>query len=153
MQTAAPNSEFDLVIKRNCSISPAALSCLLGVMALTSVGIAGTFAWLGAWLILPFAGLEIAGLIAAFFLNGRHAGDYERIGLHGGRIVVEVREAEATCRYEFDRAWLRITGRCRGPDYRLMLRAGGRNLEIGRHYDIERRRALAATLKRNLQSY
>jgi uncharacterized membrane protein len=153
VETAAPNSEFDLIIKRNCSISPAALLVLLGAMILTSLGIAAAFAWLGAWLVLPFAGIEMVGLIAAFYLNGRHCGDYERIGLHRGRLVVEVHEAQTTRRHEFEAAWVRIAERFRGLDYRLMLRVKGTELEIGRHYDVERRLALAATLKQRLHSY
>ena len=51
------------------------------------------FAVLGAWLILPFAGLEMLVLYLAFRYIDRHAGDYERIAIDGDRVEVELCEA------------------------------------------------------------
>jgi uncharacterized membrane protein len=71
---------FSLTLKRNCSISPAGLACVFGMLAVVALAIAIAFAALGAWLILPFAGLEVLLLVAAFVQQARHATDYERIG-------------------------------------------------------------------------
>ena len=75
-----------------------------GLIAIVTLGIAAAFAALGAWLILPFAGIEIVGLGIAFALNGRHAADYERIQLGEGRLMVEVCESDSIRRHEFDPA-------------------------------------------------
>lgn len=63
-------------VKRHCSISPQGLASVYGALAAVSLGIAVAFAALGAWLILPFAGLEIAALCAAFWVTARRAGQY-----------------------------------------------------------------------------
>ena len=142
---------FSLVVKRNCSISPHGLLRVFVLLAGVAIGIAIGFALLGAWLILPFAGLEIVALGAAFLLNGRHAADYERIELAGGRLTVEQAVAERTARIELDARLARVqlaeeTGRAR-----VLLRAPGGEFEIGRHLDAETRVELAAELAKRLR--
>ena len=153
VHSAATESDFSLTLKRNCSISPTALLWILATMMLLSFGIGIGFAWLGAWMILPFAGLEMLALSAAFYLNGRHAGDYERIRIAGGRLMVDVRDAERIARHEFNPAWVRLVGHDLGHEYRLLLRSHGRDLEIGRHLDARARAALAAQLRHSLAAY
>ena len=60
---AATDTGFRVVLKRNCSISPRGLLLVYALLAAIAVGIASGFAVLGAWLILPFAGLELALLL------------------------------------------------------------------------------------------
>lgn len=43
------------------------------LLAATAIGIGVAFAAFGAWLVLPFAGLEAFGLAAAFFAVARRA--------------------------------------------------------------------------------
>jgi uncharacterized membrane protein len=73
-----------LLLKRNCSISPGGMLRVFGLLALASLGIAMGFALAGAWLILPFAGLEVLALGAAFLVHARHATDFERIEVSTG---------------------------------------------------------------------
>src|SRR5262245_48230471 len=75
---------LSITVKRNCSISPQALAWLLALTAAFSFGIGIGFAVFGAWPVLPFVGLEVAALAAAFYVNGRHAADYERFALAAG---------------------------------------------------------------------
>jgi len=56
---------------RNASISPAALATVFALLAAATLGIAIAFAALGAWLILPFAGLETLVLAGAFLATAR----------------------------------------------------------------------------------
>ena len=56
-----------------CSISPAALITVFALLAAVTVGIGLGFAANGAWLVLPFAGLEALGLAIAFFAWARRA--------------------------------------------------------------------------------
>ncbi len=60
---------------RHSSISPQGLALVFAALALLSLGIAAAFAALGAWLILPFAGLEVAALGVAFWFTARRAGN------------------------------------------------------------------------------
>lgn len=131
-------------------MSPSGLLRQLALMTAVCLLIGIAFACFGAWLILPFAGLEMAALAAAFYRNGRHAGDFERIALSNGRLLLEVREADSTRRRELDRAGARLAEYESGLQYRLVLLAREEEIEIGRHLDAERRRALAAALRTEL---
>jgi uncharacterized membrane protein len=150
VHTAASESGLDFIIKRNCSISPRNLLCVLALAMCVSLGIAIAFACFGAWPVLPFAGIEMLALAAAFYVNGRHAADYERIVFAEGRLLVEASDAGRLKRQEFNPQWLRLDERRSGQDLRLLLRSRGSELEIGRHLDTERRASLAARLRGGL---
>jgi len=114
------------------------------------LGIGAGFALAGAWPVLPFAGLEVVALAAAFYLNGRHAADYERIAVSGDKLLVQASDAGRMELHEFDRRWLRIDERRRGRDLRVLLCSSGSELEIGRHLDTEGRASLGWRLRRSL---
>ncbi len=145
-------SGFSLLLKRNCSITPSGLLWVYGVIAVATMGIAAAFAALGAWMILPFAGIEILALGVAFAWNGRHAGDYERIQLGEGSLKVEVRESDSVRCHEFNPAWASVRVAGVGASVRVLLEVPGRSLEIGRHLQGEVRLELAGELKRRLRN-
>ena len=138
---------FSLILKRNCSISPAGLACVFAALAVAVLAIGVGFALAGAWLILPFAGLEVLLLGGAFVLQARHATDFERIELDRDRLRIEVAEAERVARYELDARRARI-GLHKD---RVTLGDGQRELEVGRHLDAESRVAFAAELEKRLR--
>lgn len=143
---------FSLTLKRNCSISPAGMLCVFVALAVVSAAIGTGFAMAGAWPVLPFAGLEIVVLGAAFVLHARRATDYERIELATGRLVVEVAQAERLERYELDPRRARVVVE-RGEGYgaRVLLREAGKEVEVGRHLDALSRVAFAGELSRRLR--
>jgi len=143
---------FSLLLKRNCSISPAGLMLVFGGIAVVTLGIAAIFAALGAWLILPFAGIEVAGLGIAFALNGWHAADYERIQLGEDCLTVEVCESDSIRRHEFNPARASVMVEGEGRSMRVLLEMPGRSLEIGRHLHEQGRLDLAGELKRRLRN-
>lgn len=125
---------------------------MLALAACASLGIACAFAWFGAWPVLPFAGVEMLALAAAFYLNGRCAADYEHIALAEGRLIVEACNAGRVARYELNPHWTRLHERRVGSEVRLLLRSGASELEIGRHLIAERRSSLAARLRQALSN-
>lgn len=145
---AGTGPDFSVVLKRNCSISPASLLRVFVLVALVSIGIGAAFAFAGAWLILPFAGLEVAALGAAFVLNGRHACDYERIERERDTLLVEVAQAGRIARYRLDPRCARV-GIGRGAS--LVLSDRDCALEVGRHLDAQSRAGFGAELARRLQ--
>jgi len=153
LQHPGPHAALRLTIRRNCSISPRALWLLLAATAAVSFGIGIGFAVFGAWVILPFAGLEMAALGAAFYCVSRHAGDYEKFVEEQGALKVEIRDAGTTSAYEFNPHWARLVVHARGREPRLALRSHGRELEIGRHLDAAERLDLARLLAQRLSSY
>lgn len=138
---------LSLLLKRNCSISPAGLWRVFALMALVVLGIAAGFACFGAWLILPFAGLEMLVLAVAFVLVGRHATDSERIDFAAGRVRVEVRDSARTAVHEFECSRAQVVlGEGRGG-VRVLLLTRETQLEIGRHLDERSRARLAEELR------
>ena len=138
---------FSLTLKRNCSISPAGLACVFAALAVAVLAIGTGFALLGAWLILPFAGLEVLLLAGAFLLQARHATDYERIELAGERLRIDVADGTRTARYELDARRVRIAM----DEGALVLRGPRETLQLGRHLDAAARAAFATELKRRLR--
>ena len=143
---------FSLTLKRNCSISPAGLAGVFAALALVVVAIGIGFALAGAWLVLPFAGLEVLLLGGAFVLYARKAADYERIELAAGRLKIEVTDAARIRRYDVDarRARVRLE-KDEGYGARVLLRASRQEFELGRHLDAETRVTFAAELEKRLR--
>jgi uncharacterized membrane protein len=125
-------------------MSPAGLALVFAALALLVLAIGAGFAAAGAWLILPFAGLEVLLLGAAYVLYARHAADYEKIELESGRLTVEVAEGERTTRYRLDAARVSM------EEGRVVLRDAKEELEIGRHLGAEGRAQFAAELEKKL---
>ena len=149
---AGPAPGFSLLLKRNCSISPAALARVFAFLVAVTLGIGIGFAVAGAWLILPFAGIEVALLAAAFLVNGRHAGDYERIERTGECLSVEVSSAGRTERHEMRVGATQVRVAREGHAARVWLRSNGREFEVGRHLQGQGRAELAAELAKRMQN-
>lgn len=139
---------FRLTLKRNCSISPSGLACVFVALAVVVLVIGTGFALAGAWLILPFAGLEVLLLGGAFLLQARHAADYERIALASGRLSVEVSEGQRVERYDMDARGVRVEV----EGTRVMVGDARRRLELGRHLDGQSRMRFGAELKKRLRN-
>ncbi|OFZ89492.1 MAG: hypothetical protein A3F74_20445 [Betaproteobacteria bacterium RIFCSPLOWO2_12_FULL_62_58] len=148
--TAGGAAGFAFTARRNNSLSSSGRFLVFGFILSVSVGIALAFTWVfGAWLILPFAGLEMLGLYLAFHYIERHAADYERVVIQGDKLNVELRDGGRMTCFEFNRHWAQVV--CTGDGSRLALRSHGRELEIGRHMNEEQRLAVARELKRELR--
>jgi len=141
------NAGFSLTLKRNCSISPAGLAGVFAALALVVVTIGAGFAIAGAWLVLPFAGLEVLLLVAAYLAYARRAADYERIVLDSGRLTVEVGKAQRIERYEMEARRARVSL----EEQRVVVRGAREQLELGRHLDAQARVLFAAELRKRLQ--
>jgi uncharacterized membrane protein len=152
IRVEAHEGGFALTSRRNCSIAPGVLLALLAFTAFLNLGIGAAFALLGFWMVLPFAGIEVVALAVAFWLCGRHAGDYERIALADGRLRLEVREAQTLRTYELDPVWVSVVAGRRQGTMRLALRSHGREIEIGRHLDEAGRERFAALLRERIRA-
>lgn len=147
---AGEAAQYAFTARRNNSLSSSSRFFVFGFILSVSVGIALGFTWIfGAWLILPFAGLEMIGLYLAFRDIDRHAADYERVVIQGDKLNVELRDGGRMTCFEFNRHWVQVVDA--GDGSRLALRSHGRELEIGRHMNEEQTLAMARELKRELR--
>lgn len=152
-RSVAPPAECTMMVRPNCSLSPAARHFSLCFIASVSFGIALVFAWLGAWLILPFAGMEVGLLVWAFRQLGCHANDYEKITIQDDRLLVEVKDAENLSRHEFNRRWAQVVLKCDSSGSRqVALRSHGREVEVGRCLTPAAREALVKELRIHLSN-
>src|SRR3974390_3557251 len=77
----------------NRSLGPAGRRIFLGAMAVTTLGVAGFAAAIGAWPVMPFAGLEVALVVLAFHVVALHDADFERLEIGAGEGGGEARAA------------------------------------------------------------
>jgi uncharacterized membrane protein len=116
-----------------------------------SLTISAGFALMGAWLILPFAGLEMLALGIALYLSAVRAAQREVISID--KNIVEISRGryrpEQSCR--FQRAWVRISFRPTASDWhrnRLTIGSHGREVEVGAMLSNNERESLARELRR-----
>ena len=145
----ASAQQQEWLLKRNCSLAPRQLAAIFGALAAVSISIAAVFASRGAWLILPFACIEVLALGAAFVVYARHAADYERIVLCRDCLLVETCRGDRLRREECEPAWTRVE--YSGTRRELIgLVAAGRRIDVGRFVPESERRDLARQLRAQL---
>ena len=142
--------EFALLARRHNSLDSVTCWIVFGSLACVSLVIAVVFAMLGAWLILPFAGLEIAALALVMRWLTVHAGDFERVTVCDDVVALDVCEKSRVQHIEFNRLWARLVVREQSRSRRLALCSHGREVEVGRYLDDGGRKALARELKSRL---
>ena len=140
----------DWLMKRNCSVSPRQFVWFYVSLALCSSAIALLLVVCGAWLVLPFTGIELLAVGIAFVIHARHAVDYERIRLFPNRLVIEQVSAEQLTQFEFNPRWVRVE---QGVSLRdpIKLVSRGQAVEVGLHLAHHRRAQFANELRLTLK--
>lgn len=144
--------ETQCVTRPNASASSESVLKLLLSLGVFSGLIAMAFLHIGAWMVLPFAGLELVLVVLAFVVVLRHSGDYEKITFVEDQVEIEQSVLGKIKHVRFQRYWTRITLR-EGENGRTSLWIGSHNQEVefGREtMDDAQREALASHLKRTL---
>ena len=133
-------------LRRNCVLTPAQLAIWFVSLSAVSLGIAAAFAAYGAWMVVPFALIEVSVLGVAFFCYARHAGDYERIEASPGRLRVEASHGASLRVEEASPAWVRVDYRGRSSEP-IVLVAGRQKIAVGRFVPDHRKPALVQELR------
>ena len=123
-----------LVVRPNCSASWRTAKLFFAAMCGASLTVAIGFTFMGYWPILPFAGLELIALGAAFYLCQTRAEMVEVISRQGDRVAVEKGRGQPTERWDFDRHWVQVAllrSRIAGHPSQLVLRSHGRQVPVG----------------------
>lgn len=146
---------YSITARPNCSLSPAGTLCAFFIIAFATLTIAIGFTLLGAWPILPFAGLELLILWLCFRHVWRHVHDYERLTIDDHMVIVEKHDLACDSHIELNGYWARVVmevmpdGDCR----RLALRSHGKEIEFGRLLNNEERLDLGRVLQSRLGPY
>ncbi len=138
---------FNLFAKPNRSLTPAGRLLWLALMASTTMLVAVAGFAIGAWLILPFAGLEIALVWVAFRFIAQHDGDYETLTVGETNFKWEQRCGRCTDVLEGNKYWatfepVNIVGRSE-----MRLRYAGKTIVVGKHFAIEEQKQLTQRLE------
>jgi uncharacterized membrane protein len=138
------------VIRPNQSLSWRQAIRVYTAIASVCLGIGIAFALHGFWTVLPFAGLEILVLGAAFYLCLTRSQIREVVSVNASVVTVEKGRQTPEERWECPRAWARIS--LQQPHIawypsRLAIAFQGRQVELGAFLNEEERRALAAELQ------
>ena len=123
-------------------------------MVMVSFGIAIAFALKGAWLILPFAGLEMLVLGAALYVVARRGCCWQVVSIHGDHIEVVDHDSKSKRQQTFIRAWAQVKleqARINGYPSRLTIRSHGRAIEIGGYLADEEKQQLALELRQAMR--
>jgi len=131
----------------NRSLGAVARRGALGAIAATTLAIAIALAAIGAWPVMPFAGLEVALLVLAFRMLALHDRDFERLEIGTDEVRLEAREAQCFTRFVARRPWASVVVARRGERCTLRLAYGARAVPVGRMLSDEGRRRLAESLR------
>ena len=133
------------------SLSAGGFRIVAGVLV-AGFGFTGTvFSILGAWPVLPFAGVETALVLGLMVLYRRHAGrSAELVVLTEGALRVTRREGRRCEEASFDPFWARLSWE---DERRLFLGHRARRIEIGRFLPPEEKRELERALDAALRRY
>jgi uncharacterized membrane protein len=144
--------EYEVIVRPNCSLSARGMVRVVMAIASFSLLVAMGFTLAGAWLVLPFAGLELLALAYAFYYIHCHAGDYESITFNGDELAVEKRHYKNISQVVFNRYWARVLLRdLPSGEQSLLLRSHGKEVEFGRRFiNNDQRLALAQQLKKRV---
>ncbi len=118
------------------------LAVIMAPVILVSAGVA----WVGAWLVLPFAGLELVFLWWAFRLVGKHDDDYEVLDVSRHEFCWERRERRRIDRLTGNPAWATLMWYQAGSAQGVCLRYGGRSVMVGTQLCEQERLQLAKQL-------
>ncbi len=122
---------LDIVIYPNAPLSGNQLRAITAIfVAVSSMSIAG-FAWLGAWPVSGFLGLDVIGLITALWWTKRQSRIRERIRIRSDQFLVErVKPTGQTIIEMFNPAWVKIENDERRSGLRIGY--GNRFVSVGK---------------------
>lgn len=120
------------------------------VIAVCCLGIGLAFAMHGFWTVLPFAGLEVVVLGAAFYLCVSRSQIREVVTVNADIVTIEKGRQQPREHWECPRAWARVIlehSPIAWYPSRLVVAFQGQQVEIGRFLNEQERRELAEDLE------
>ncbi|MDO9364972.1 MAG: DUF2244 domain-containing protein [Methylotenera sp.] len=146
---------YKMIAKPSNSLSPKGFVWLFTGIVLVVAIIAIGMSQIGAWFVLPFAGLEVLAFAVAFYQVHVHYNDYESISLEGDNVVIEKHTNKSTEKITFQRYWVKVTLRdMQNGTVSLFIGSHGKQVEFGQRFmDDMQRIELAKQLKVQLAKF
>lgn len=144
-----PNGDW-IDIRPNQSLSWGQVRMIGVILAIPAVIIALGFLLAGAWMIVPFSGLELAAVTTALWLVSLNSQKREVVRFSGDSVTIEKGRYGCKSKREFQRHWARFEVECSNhPWYapRIILRQHNRQEEIGSFLNEEEKGVLIEALR------
>jgi uncharacterized membrane protein len=149
LQTQAPTPVFSATLTPHRSLGPRGFLILMGSLSGISFVTGLAFAWIGAWPVMAFLGLDVLIVYVAFKLSYRSGRLYEQIQVDRESLTLtRVHPTGRSERYDFSAYWVRVLLND-GADGRseMRLASHGREIPFGRFLTNEERESFVATLQ------
>jgi len=141
---------YDFLIRPNRSMTAKGMTLFVVCVGLAVFLIALRFVLLGAWVILPFAILEIGLLAAGFWLYERTSRYRETVRLSRKNILITQESVKGKKSWQFNPHWVQVSLSLDAKDWypsQLFIRSHGKQVEIGACLTNKEREDLSRALK------
>lgn len=151
-QDGARGALFSATLTPHRSLGPRGFVVLMSVLGGVSFVAGIVFAWLGAWPILGFFGLDVLIVYVAFKLNYRSGRLYETLDLDRDALrLTRVHPSGRRERFDFSAYWVRVILDTASDGRSAMrLSSHGRTVTFGAFLTDDERLSLADALKKAL---
>lgn len=149
----ASGGTAQIVVRPNQSLSWRGNLTVVAGLGLVMATIATGFALAGLWVVLPFAGLELAAVALALYVTCRRLANHEVISLSPATVAVETGYRYPVTSRRMQRHWARVELCAAGSPAdrsRLYIRSHGQTIEVGACLTDQEREQLARELRRLL---
>ncbi|MGB8338069.1 MAG: DUF2244 domain-containing protein [Burkholderiales bacterium] len=151
-ETVSPLA-LELSSRQNRSLTLNGKLFVLTLLACNLLAVGLWFTFIGAWLVLPYAGLEFLLVWWAFKLVSLRADDYEKLTVADLVVAFESRIRGTRSNFECNAKWAQIycLTRYNGKHCELSLRYAGRQVPVGSLLSDEQRFRWANALQGKLK--
>ena len=147
-------NSFRVTFKPNSTLSPANKQKVVILLTVIPCLVGLGFALVGAWLILPFVGLEIFALAYAFYYINSHESDYESVTIEGDNLVVQRSVGNQVSQQVVNPYWVKVVKHeLPNGELHLYLQSHGKEIEVGRYLTRTQRELLAKQLQQRTGSF
>ena len=147
-------NSFRVTFKPNSTLSPANKQKVVILLTVIPCLVGLGFALIGAWLILPFVGLEIFARAYAFYYINSHESDYESVTIEGDNLVVQRSVGNQVSQQVVNPYWVKVVKHeLPNGELHLYLQSHGKEIEVGRYLTRTQRELLAKQLQQRTGSF
>jgi len=151
LETAHPEDhQYNFLIRPNRSMTAKGMTLFVVFVGVAVFLVAMRFVLLGAWVVLPFAMLEVALLAAGFWLYERASRYRETVQLSRKNILITQESVKGRKSWQFNPYWVKVLFLPDSNDWypsQLIIGSHGEQVEIGVCLTNQERGELSIALK------
>ena len=152
-ETHSAGLETTYILRPNRSLKTGQVCLATGVIGAALLGVTLYFSMQGAWMVIPFTGLELAVLVSALYMQCKWSQQQQILEI--GETTVRTSKGEASDQgVSFPKGWLKVAlidAPCSWHPKKLIIGSHGRYVEIGAFLEESERERLALRIRSALQ--